>query len=172
MTLAPALLGVPVNGDVEFVDQLFGAGIWPLAEELNFRGFAFGQIYLYSGWDSGRRGSSPAGCSASRTWPMRRPRGWTTGQLMNAGIVGVSALALAWLYTSWGRNLWLVFFLHALGNLGGALYMSGDVAVGESLFLAVLALTLLLAIGVTALRDRWSWSARIVGTEEAPHDVP
>jgi hypothetical protein len=54
-----------------------------------------------------------------------------------------------------------VFFLHALGNLAGSIYMSGEVAVGDRLFLTLLAATLILAIALTAFRDRFDWSQRV-----------
>jgi len=164
MTVLPLLIGVRPNLELSFVRQLFGAGIWPLAEEINFRGFAFGQIYLYSGL-----GFWPAGLLTSVLFGVGHMANAAAaglalqGQLINAGIVGLSALGLAWLYVSWNRNLWLVFFLHALGNLGGAMYMTGSVAVGDSRFIALLAATLVLALGVTALRKRWSWSDRVMG---------
>lgn len=162
MTILPLVFGVRPNLDLKLVDQLFGAGIWPLAEEINFRGFAFGQICTYSGL-----GFWPAGLLTSVLFGVGHMANAAaagldlSGQLANAGIVGASALALAWVYFRWSRNLWLVFFLHAIGNLGAALYMSGEVAVGDRLYISLLVATAVLAITVTLLRDRFSWSARL-----------
>lgn len=155
----PAALGVSPDFGTGPVTLLFGAGIWPLAEEINFRGFAFGQIYAYSGL-----GFWPAGLLTSALFGIGHMTNAAAagldmgGQLANAGIVGASALGLAWIYFRWGRNLWLVFFLHALGNLAGSLYMSGEVAVGDRLFLTLLTATLVVAIGLTAFCDRFRWS--------------
>ncbi len=177
MTILPLAFGVLPNLHLTFVDQLFGAGIWPLAEEVNFRGFAFGQICAYSGL-----GFWPAGLLTSALFGLGHMARAAAagldlaGQLANAGIVGASALGLAWLYFRWGRNLWLVFFLHAIGNLGAALYMSGDVAVGDSLYISLLVATAVLAIVVTLLRDRFAWSERLfrreaVELETAPGEI-
>ena len=172
----PVALGVSPNLATGFADQLFGAGIWPLAEEINFRGFAFGQIYSYSGL-----GFWPAALLTSALFGIGHMTNAAAagldlgGQLANAGIVGASALGLAWIYFRWGRNLWLVFFLHALGNFAGSLYMSGEVAVGDRRFLTLLAVTLILALGLTVLRDRFRWSKwvweRVAGEQEGAIDA-
>ncbi len=162
MTILPLAFGARPNLDLKLLDQLFGAGIWPLGEEINFRGFAFGQICTYSGL-----GFWPAGLLTSVLFGLGHMANAAAagldlaGQLANAGIVGVSALALAWVYFRWFRNLWLVFFLHAIANLGAALYMSGEVAVGDRLYLSLLVAMAALAIAVTVLRDRFSWSKRL-----------
>lgn len=171
MTILPPLLGIHPSTDVSFLHELFGSGVWPLAEELNFRGFAFGQIYLYSGL-----GFWPAGLLTSALFGMGHMANAAAagfalgGQLMNAGVVGVSALALAWLYLRWNRNLWVVFFLHGLGNLGAAFYMSGDVAVGDKRYIVLLVMTLALALVVTLFQSRFSWADRVAGTVTAGAD--
>jgi len=164
LTLGPALLGVAPNPRMGLVDEVFGAGIWPLAEEINFRGFAFGQIYTQSGL-----GFWPAGVFTSVLFGIAHMANAAAagldlaGQWANAGIVGSSALGLAWVYHRWDRNLWLVFFLHGLGNLAAAMYMTGEVAAGDSVFTTLLAVTLVVAVCVTLMKDRWSWSARVQG---------
>lgn len=162
LMILPIVFGVTPHLDLDFTDQLFGAGIWPLAEEINYRGFAFGQIYAYSGL-----GFWPAGFLTSTLFGIGHMANAAavglelSGQIANAGIVAASALVLAWVYFRWGQNLWLVFFLHAIVNLAGALYMSGDVAVGDNLFISLLVVTALVAIGATIVRERFSWTERL-----------
>jgi hypothetical protein len=81
----------------------------------------------------------------------------------------VSALALAWIYFRWGQNLWLVFSLHALANLAGALYMSGDVAVDDGLFTTLLLATIGLGVVTTLLQARLPWSDRIASRAGPDH---
>jgi len=169
MTVLPLLVGVHPSTDVSFLHELFGSGVWPLAEELNFRGFAFGQIYLYSGL-----GFWPAGLLTSALFGMGHMANAAAagfaleGQLVNAGIVGVSALALAWLYLRWNRNLWVVFSLHGLANLGATFYMSGDVAVGDMRYVVLLVMSLVLALMVTLFQSRFPWADRVKGTVGSP----
>jgi membrane protease YdiL (CAAX protease family) len=164
LTLVPPLLGVRPSAEGPPLQQLFSSGIWPLGEEINFRGFAFGQIQVHSGL-----GFWPAGLLTSALFGIAHMANAAAaghdlgGQLANALIVGISALGLAWLYFRWNKNLWLVFFLHALGNFGASLYMSGKVAVGDNRFITLLVITLILAVAVTALRDRFPWSGRVTG---------
>ncbi len=171
LTLIPLLLGMSANLELGFIDQLFGAGIWPLAEEINFRGFAFGQIYAFSGL-----GFWPAGLLTSTLFGVAHMANAAaagmelSGQLMNAAITGASALVLAWIYFRWGQNLWLVFFLHGIGNLVSALYTSGDVAVGNNLFISLLVVTAFASILVTAFREKIPWTQRVVGNGDA-HNI-
>jgi len=162
MTLLPLAFGESPNPDLEFTRQLFGALIWPASEEICFRGFAFGQLYAYAGlgfWPAALATSGLFGVAHMTNAAMA---GFDlAGQLINAAIVGGSALALAWIFMRWGKNLWLVIFLHALGNLSGALFMSGPVAVGQTLYLSLLGVTVVTGVTFTVLRDRWEWSRKV-----------
>jgi membrane protease YdiL (CAAX protease family) len=162
LTVGPLLLGAVPSLDHSVARALFGWGLWPLAEEINYRGFAFGQIYAYSGlgfWPAGLLSSALFGIGHMANAAAEGHE--LSGQIANALIVGGSALGLAWLYFRWRGNLWLVFFMHALGNLAGALYMSGNVAVGNTQFIVLLVVTLVLAVGVTLKAGHIPWIRKL-----------
>lgn len=155
--VVPMLLGSPLSDD-PWLDHLFGAGIWPLREEISFRGYSFGQIYLYSGW-----GLWPSALFSSFLFGLGHMSNAAlaglgiVGQLGNAAFVGANALALSWVYARWNRNLWLVFFLHGLANLWGSLFQLGEVAVESWLFSGLLVATLALGVVATIQRHRLPW---------------
>ena len=152
--LVPLVLGLPLS-DEPWLDHLFGAGIWPLREEIAFRGYGFGQIFLYSGlgvWTSALFSSLLFGVGHMSNAALA---GFDLGgQLANAAFVALNALVLAWVYARWNRNLWLVFFLHGLANLWGSLFQLGEVAVESWLFAGLLLATIALGVAATVLRDR------------------
>jgi len=159
--LVPLAIGAPTAAG-GWVHQLFASGIWPLEEETVFRGYAFGQIYQYSGL-----GFWPAGILTSLLFGLGHMANAAAagmdlaGQLANAGFVGLSALVLAWLYARWNRNIWVVFFLHGLGNFWGDYFRLGDTAVSSKLFMALLIVTLLLGVGATIFRNKLPWFKRL-----------
>jgi membrane protease YdiL (CAAX protease family) len=152
--LVPLALQAPLSTET-WLDHLFGAGVWPLREEIGYRGYAFGQIYRYSGlgfWPSGLFTSALFGLGHMSNAALA---GYgLAGQLANASFVAISSLGLAWIYAKWNRNLWLVFFLHGFANLWGSLFQLGDVAIESWLFSALLVSTLAFGIGLTLLRSR------------------
>jgi membrane protease YdiL (CAAX protease family) len=162
LTVGPLLLGTAPSLDHSATRALFGWGVWPLAEEINFRGFAFGQIYAYSGlgfWPAGLLSSALFGIGHMANAAAEGHE--LSGQIINVLVVGGSALGLAWLYFRWRRNLWLVFFMHALGNMAAAMYLSSNVAVGNNQFIVLLVVTLLLSVGVTLRAELFPWTQRL-----------
>lgn len=163
LLVAPIVMGAPLSTD-SWVKHLFSAGIWPLEEETVFRGYGFGQIYLYSGL-----GFWPAGILTSLLFGVAHMANAAasgldlSGQLANAGVVGLSALALAWFYARWNRNIWLVFFVHGFGNLWGNVFQLGDTAVQNPVFLGLLVAALALGVFATLFRRKIPWFSRLAG---------
>ncbi len=98
----------------------------PLAEEVVYRGFAFGQLRRLAGWGFWPAALLPA---AVFGWGHAEGSGDIGTGLAIFLITGIGSVLAAWFYERWGFNLWVPFFLHCLMNLAWNVF-----AVGESAF--------------------------------------
>jgi membrane protease YdiL (CAAX protease family) len=149
MILVPAVVG-SLNKELTFVDTLFGSGIWPLTEELVFRGFAFHQLYRHAHlglWKSAITVGVVFGmlhlgnASVQNLDPM--------GEIGVVLITGLGGILFAWLFARWNQNLWAPFSMHMLMNLTWSVFSMGDTALGGWLPNVLRLLTVLLAIALT-----------------------
>lgn len=123
------------------------AGLSPLAEEIVFRGFAFGQLY--------RRGSLGFWPSVLVTAAIfsvvHIEKGTSLGSVAGiAAITFVGGAFFAWLFDRWG-NIWAPFVVHALMNLAWQVFAVGETAFAGWLPTAMQVVVVVLAI-VLSLR--------------------
>lgn len=122
--------GVGVNGfatEMNFRTFYWGIILAPLAEELFYRGFLFGQLYRFGGW-----GFVPAGLlSALIFGSMHLYQANDFGSAVGIfAITGIGGMWFAWLYVEWGKNLWLSIFLHFFMNCYWGIFDMADNAAG------------------------------------------
>jgi len=154
MWVASLFMGRPLSVDSS-VELLFLSAIWPLGEEILFRGFAFGQLHRRAGWN---------------LWVAALVTGATfgAGHLVNASIqrmpwseqvgtialIGGGGVLFAWLFARWQHNLWIPWSLHAFMNLWWTVFALSDSPLGGWGANAMRAGVVILAIVLTVYRAK------------------
>lgn len=150
LLLGPLFFGVSANTSSSARLVLFTALVWPLGEELLFRGFAFGQLTA-----CGRLSLWPAALLTGLTFGVvhlgqasvqRLPLG---GQLGTVAVITAGGLLFSWLFARWGRNLWAPLAVHGLMNLGWELWALDQSPLGTGLANGLRAGSVLLVILLT-----------------------
>jgi membrane protease YdiL (CAAX protease family) len=137
------------------LETLFLAGVWPLAEEILFRGYAVGQLVRRAGlalWPAAVLsgllfGLVHLGQASVRRLPLE-------GEIATVLIVSVGGVLFAWLFVTWGLNLWVPFSLHAFMNLWWHIFDLADSPLGGLGANVARLLTVVLAVCLTSQRHR------------------
>lgn len=146
----------PVNRDVVGLGVLYLAFIGPFAEEMVFRGVAFGLLRRIAGWRFRTAALVPAlvfGLGHANPFHA----GASLNEVMTFAITATGAVIFSWLYERWNFNLWVPVLLHALMNFAWSLFRVGDGAFAGWLPLAMQITSMTLAILLTL---RWTHGAR------------
>ena len=108
-------------------DIVFGGVLFPLFEEIGYRGLALGALMTLCGWRFLPAALLPALVfGAAHFWQGRSPE-------EIAGVVaitGIGGLLFGWLFVRWDFNLWPPFFVHAGLNSLWTVFALGDNALG------------------------------------------
>lgn len=157
---APMLVGFAAVGNVasdfDFTGALlFGAIIWPMTEELLFRGYAFGQLH--------RRGKVNLWVAAILTGAVfgllhlgnASVKGlpWS-GELGVVAITSIGGILFCWLFARWEFDLWAPFALHGFMNLWWSVFDLADSPLGGWFTNGLRLVTVVLAIVLTLYRER------------------
>ena len=126
----PMLIGYSMVGEFQgfsFRKIYYLVLLAPLAEELFYRGFLFGQLYRFGGW-----GFIPAGLlSALIFGGMHLYQANDLGNAIGVfAMTGMGGMWFAWLYIEWGKNLWVSIFLHLFMNCYWGLFAMSENAAG------------------------------------------
>ena len=126
------------------------AVISPFAEELVYRGFAFGLLRKVAGWGFWPAALLPAAFFALGHIDQAND---IAGIAMTVALTGVGALLFAWLFEKWD-GLWAPLGLHIAMNFAWNLFAVGDGAYAGTLPTIMQVTTVVAAIVVTLLRQR------------------
>lgn len=149
MLLPAALLG-KLAEDISWPGVFFGAAIWPLAEEMLYRGYAFRQLHRRAGWNlwvaavvtglafgAVHLGNASVQCLG------------IGAQIGTAAIISAGGIFYAWIFACWNDNLWVPWVLHGLMNLWWGLFDLADNPLGGWLANLMRAGTIAAAIVIT-----------------------
>lgn len=144
------VLSSPITDSPAPMQWLFLAGLYPLLEEVLYRGFLCGLLLS--------RGRMPAwaaiGVSAALFgWvhvDLAAPFQESIGLFFLTGSGGV---VFAWLFLRWRRNIWVPFMLHAGMNLAWNVFNVADSALGGWYPFSLQSASIVLAVGLTL---RWT----------------
>jgi membrane protease YdiL (CAAX protease family) len=154
MLLVPAVVG-SLSDALDPLNLLFLAGIWPFAEEVLFRGYAFRQIHRRGGlgfWSAALFtgvvfGLVHLGNASVRGLPL-------AGEVGAVAIISIGGVLYAWLFVRWDDNLWVPFGVHLFMNLWWEVFDMSDNPLGGWLPNVLRLLTAILAVGLTLYRHR------------------
>ena len=132
------------------MEVLYLAVISPSAEELVYRGFAFGLLRKVAGWGFWPAALLPATFFA---WGHIDQASDILGIAMTVALTGVGAFLFAWLFEKWD-SLWVPLGLHIAMNFAWNLFAVGDGAFAGTLPTIMQVTTVVAAIVVTLLRPR------------------
>ncbi|WP_426754434.1 CPBP family intramembrane glutamic endopeptidase [Myxococcus sp. Y35] len=132
----------------------------PLAEEVLYRGFLFGQLRRRAGWSFW--GAAMVGLVPFALGHLYQAVQAEYSPVDTAGVLAVTGAGhvfFAWLLERWG-SLWVPMGMHALMNLWWGLFAVDTTALGGAQANLARGLTLALAIGFTVLlrRGRPGWA--------------
>jgi membrane protease YdiL (CAAX protease family) len=158
MLLGPLLLSRPQE-DISGMGLLFGAGIWVLAEEILFRGYALRQLLekKLRFWPAVLLISLVFGVLHLGNAAVRQLS--LGDQLFTVLVVSAGGVLFAWLYVRWEFNLWVPFAVHGFMNLWWSVFDVAafkDTPLGSGLGEGIRLLSVALAIAVTHYRARQS----------------
>jgi membrane protease YdiL (CAAX protease family) len=112
---------------------LFAAGIWPLAEELLFRGYAFGQLCRRGRWNVWAA-AVVTGVLFGAVHLLNKEVQVheIPGQLLSVSIIAAGGIAYAWLFYRWRFNLWIAVGVHGFMNLWYAAFDMAETPIGST----------------------------------------
>jgi membrane protease YdiL (CAAX protease family) len=145
---AIALLIAKPAAEISLYDQAFLSGIFPLIEEIGFRGLAIGALMRLAGWPFILAALAPAAVFGA----VHAAQGEGLAEI--AGVVAVTGLGgflLGWIFVRWGFNLWPAIFAHAGMNALWGVFDLGENAIGGWTGNALRLGVIVAAIGLTLL---------------------
>lgn len=127
------------------------AGLSPLAEEVVFRAFAFGQLRRRLGWGFWWAALVPALVFGLVHLRPGQGAGEMAGIFL---ITAAGALLFSFVYERWGWDLWAAWGLHAVMNLAWNVFAVGESALAGWLPTVMQAVTAGIAVALTVWRRR------------------
>lgn len=176
-TLFAAILFVPVFGVLWLIagpadtidpqELLFGGVIFPIFEEVIFRGLAIGVLMLHFRWPFLLAALLPSlFFGAFHMWQ-------GDGLEEALGIAAITAFGgvwFGWTYWKWDFNLWPAIYLHAGLNSAWTIFALGDNAMGGELGNAIRVAVIAGSIVLTIWGQ--GWLRRMAGQSAPPSSHP
>lgn len=132
--------------DVSLYDQAFLSGVFPVMEEIGFRGLAIGALMRLAGWPFILAALAPAAVFGA----VHAAQGEGLAEIAGVvAITGVGGFLLGWIFVRWGFNLWPAIFAHAGMNALWGFFDLGENAIGGWTGNAIRLGVIAAAIGLT-----------------------
>jgi membrane protease YdiL (CAAX protease family) len=160
LACAPMLLMPMITGGFSATESVlrivFISAIWPLGEEILFRGYVFGQMVKRGGmnlWAAAITtglvfGILHLGQASVQHLPL-------SSEIGTVAIVSIGGIFFAWLFAAWDFNLWVPLGMHLFMNLWWSVFDMADSPLGGWLPNVLRVATVALAIVLTLYRDKW-----------------
>jgi membrane protease YdiL (CAAX protease family) len=157
MIIFPVINRVPV-AKINVERTIFGSAIWPMAEEIAFRGFAFGLLYKSTadkGWGMWLAilitGVLFGVVHLAQESVQKLP---ANSKIFTIAIISLGGILYAWLYVQWDMNLWIPIGVHGFMNLWWELFDRSGSAKGGALSNFTRELSAILAVVFTIFQGQ------------------
>lgn len=152
----PSLLMGRFTTDIDWLYLLFGSLIWPLREEILYRGYVFGQLHRRGGWGLWAAAGISAlvfglvhlGNASVRNMEL-------SGQIGTVAMLAGLSFLGAWIYVKWDYNLWVMVSLHGFMNLWWSVFDMAENPLGGWGANAMRLGTVALAMVITLNKSRF-----------------
>jgi membrane protease YdiL (CAAX protease family) len=165
--LVPFMFIAQVRADADLLFLVFTSTIWPLGEEILFRGYTFRQLHRRAGWNLWVAAAATALLFGlvhlSQTAVQNQP---VAGQLGTVAMMSALSMLSCWVFTRWEDNLWLLVSLHGFMNLWWAVFDMAENPLG-GWFPNLMRLASVLLIVVLTLRHGRAESLSGAASEQA-----
>lgn len=157
MLIIPILTKMPA-AKAKFEHLLFNGLIWPLAEEVAFRGFAFGLLYKnlsdqpWALWTAALLTGIIFGLVHLQQQSIEKLS--LGNKIFTVAIIAFGGVLSAWLYAVWDFNLWIPIGVHGFMNLWWELFDHSGSAKGGWISNFTREFSILLTILLTIFRDQ------------------
>lgn len=132
--------------DVSLYDQAFLSVIFPVMEEIGFRGLAIGALMRIAGWPFVLAALAPAAVFGA----VHAAQGDDFAEIAGVvAITGAGGFLLGWIFVRWGFNLWPAIFAHVGLNALWSFFDLGENAIGGWTGNALRLGVIIAAIGLT-----------------------
>ena len=170
--LVPFIFIAKVRADVDLMFLAFTSTIWPLGEEILFRGYTFRQLHRRAGWNlwvaAAATGLLFGLVHLSQAAVQNQPM---AGQLGTVAMMSSLSMLSCWVFARWDDNLWLLVSLHGFMNLWWAVFDISENPLGGS-FPNLMRLASVLLIVVLTLRHGRAKSLSGAVSEQAELAAP
>lgn len=121
--LVPFIFIAKVRADADGLFLVFTSTVWPLGEEILFRGYTFLQLHRRAGWNlwvaAAATGLLFGLVHLSQAAVQNQ---LIVGQLGTVAMMSSLSMLSCWVLTRWEDNLWLLVSLHGFMNLWWAVF--------------------------------------------------
>lgn len=152
---------------IKLGELLFGGVVFPVYEEVIFRGLAIGVLMVHFRWPFLIAALLPSLFFGA--FHMYQGDGLQES-LGIAAITAFGGVWFGWVYWKWGFNLWPAIFLHAGLNSAWTLFALGDNAMGGQLGNLIRITVIAASIGLTIWGQ--NWLRRVVGEASPGRATP
>ena len=153
--LLPCLIWGRLAEEIVAGDLVFGAAIWPLGEEILFRGYTFRQLHRRAGWNLWAAAIVTGVVFGAAHLANASVRGMDLGdQMGTVALISVGGILFAWIFARWEDNLWVPWALHGFMNLWWGVFELANDPLGGWGPNAMRVLTVVLAVVLTIYRKR------------------
>ncbi len=146
-TLIAFLIARPA-AQISLYDQAFLSVIFPVMEEIGYRGLAIGALMALARWPFALAALAPAVVFGAAHAAQGEGLGEIAGVV---AITGVGGFLLGWIFVRWGFNLWPAIFAHAGMNALWGVFDLGENAIGGWTGNALRLGVIVAAIGLTLI---------------------
>lgn len=148
--LLPSVFLGKLSENISWTSVLFGAAIWPMAEEMLYRGYAFRQLHRRAGWNLWVAAVvTGLAFGAVHLGNASVKRLDVSSQIGTVALISAGGIFYSWIFVRWNDNLWAPWALHGFMNLWWSVFDLADNPLGGWLANIMRAGTITAAIVIT-----------------------
>lgn len=153
--IVASLIWGKLAADLDPLNLLLMAGVYPMAEEIVYRGYTFRQLHRRAKWNLWVAAIGTGVIFGAAHLANASVRGMDPmDQMGTVALISVGGILFAWLFVKWEDNLWVPFALHAFMNLWWSVFELANDPLGGWGANVMRLLTVVLAVVLTIYRKK------------------